>query len=430
MQIDAEEFHRGECHRQHQRNRQRDDEPGAETQRKETHQQHDGDSDRERIDEFADRTLHRVRLIGDAVEIESDRQCAAQALHGVVEIAAEQKDVAAVAHRHGDAERILAFVAHARLLRIAVAALHVGDVAKAEQLSVRADGNVADRFDRIERTGRTQIDAIGRRLETARCGDRVLRFEHFLHLIETHAERGEFGVRQFDENLFVLQADQIDLRHVRHAQQFELDAFGVIAELRVVVAFAGQRVDVAERIAEFIVEERPDRAGRQCVADVADFLAHLIEHVGHFRGVDRILDHHEHVRFAGTRIAAQEIQFGDFLQLLLDLVGYLQTDFVRRRARPLRLHHHHLEGERRIFGLAESGVRPDADQRQHHDEIAQQRPVVQRPLGQVESRHGQTPEDAPTRPARRYGEGSRADSGGAKKCTFIFCGLCGSDSAD
>jgi CBS domain-containing protein len=183
-------------------------------------------------------------------------------------------------------------------------ATHLGDVAEPEQLAVRANGEVADRLDRIERTAGAQVDAVAGGLETAGGSDRVLRFEHALHVGETHAERGELGVGQLDVDLLVLAADQLHLGHVRHAQQLELDALGIVAQLRVVVAVAGECVDVAEGVAEFVVEERALHAGRQGVANVADLLAHLVEHLGHARRRQRILEHHEHLRFAGARVAA------------------------------------------------------------------------------------------------------------------------------
>ena len=61
-----------------------------------------------------------MRLIGDAIEFESNRQRRAQSLHRRVEIAAERENVAAIAHRNGDAERVAAFETHARLRRIGI----------------------------------------------------------------------------------------------------------------------------------------------------------------------------------------------------------------------------------------------------------------------------------------------------------------------
>ena len=388
MQVDAESFHGRERHRQHQRNRQRHDQTGAQAEREKTHQQHDQHGCGERVHKFADGTRDRTRLVGDAIQFEADRQSRAQARDRGVEIVTERDDVAAVAHRHRDAERIAAHIAHARLLRIGIAAPYLGDVAETEQMAVGADCDVADRVHRIERAGRAQIDAVAGSFETARCGNRVLRHQYFLHLVEGHAQRGEFGIRQFDIYFFVLTADQLNLGDVGYVQQFELDALGVIAQLRIAVAVAAERVDVAEGVAELVVEERALNAGRQGGANIADLLAHLIEYVGHARGRHRILDHHKHLRFAWSRIAAQVVQFRDFLQFLLDLIGDLLGHFGGGCARPPRLHQHHLERERRIFGLAQAQVRPHPEHRQHDDEVAQQRTIAQGPGGKVEAGHG------------------------------------------
>ncbi len=254
-------------------------------------------------------------------------------------------------------------------------------------MTVGADRDVADRIDRVERAARTQIDAVAVGLEAAGRRDRVLRLQRLLHLIEADAEGCQFCVRYLDIDLLVLQPDQTDLGHVRHAQQFEFQALGVVAQLCIAVAVAGQCIDIAERVAEFIVEERAERAGRQRVADVADLLAHLVEHVGYAFGRNRILDHDEHLRLAWTRIAAQIVEFRDLLQLLFDLLGHLLGDFRGGRARPLRLHDHDLERERRIFRLTEAEVGPHAEHGQYDDEVAQQRLVAQRPRGQIEIVH-------------------------------------------
>ena len=126
--------------------------------------------------------------------------------------------------------------------------------------------------------------------------------------------------------------------------------------------------------------------GGQRVADVADLLAHLVERVRHAAPAARVLEREEHQRLARLRVAAHPVDVRHFLQLALDAVGDLLLDLARRRARPVRLDHHHLERERRILRLPELLVGEHARQREDDDQVEHERAVVQRPLGQVEAR--------------------------------------------
>jgi len=130
--------------------------------------------------------------------------------------------------------------------------------------------------------------------------------------------------------------------------------------LRISEAVAGQGVDVAEDIAEFVVEEGALDAARQRVANVADLLAHLVEDVRHVAGGRAVLDEEHHGRFAGPREARNAVDERRFLQFLLDLVGHLLFDLARRGTRPQGPDDHDLEGEGRIFRLAQAAVGDDA----------------------------------------------------------------------
>jgi len=147
VQADPEMVHRGERHRQHERNRHRDDEAAAQAEREEADQQHDHHRLGQRAHELADRTADRSRLVGHLVQVEADRQGGSNPGGGGFEIMPERDDVAAGTHRHGDSDRLDATEAHARLRRVDEAALDLGDVGKPEQATVAAaDAEVADRL--------------------------------------------------------------------------------------------------------------------------------------------------------------------------------------------------------------------------------------------------------------------------------------------
>ena len=122
------------------------------------------------------------------------------------------------------------------------------------------------------------------------------------------AEAGEFLRRELDKDLLVLRAEELDLRHVRNLKQARADVLDIVAQLAMGEAVGGEAVDQAEGVAEVVVEARPDHAGRQRAADVADVLAHLVPDVRHFGGLGRALEVDEDRRPAGDRVAAQEIE--------------------------------------------------------------------------------------------------------------------------
>jgi hypothetical protein len=124
------------------------------------------------------------------------------------------------------------------------------------------------------------------------------------------AQRRQLGVGQFDKDLFVLDAENLDLADVGYAQQFVADALGKVLQLRVVEAVCGQRINVAKNVAEFVVEERPLDAGRQGMANVADLLAYLVENVRHRAGRRAVLGEEQHGRFAGAGVAGTRSIYG------------------------------------------------------------------------------------------------------------------------
>ena len=116
------------------------------------------------------------------------------------------------------------------------------------------------------------------------AADRVLLRERREHHRGLDAEGRELGVGELDVDLLVLLADEVHLGDVLHAQELVADAIGHLLQLRVGVAVAGERVDVAEGVAELVVEEGADHARGKRGADVADLLAHLVPGVADLVG--------------------------------------------------------------------------------------------------------------------------------------------------
>ena len=173
-------------------------------------------------------------------------------------------------------------------------------------------------------------------LKRAGGTDRVLRPEGRDQGRAVDAEARELLGRKLDEDLLVLRAEKLDLRHVRNLQQPRADVFDIVAQLAMGEAVRGEAVDQPEGVAEIVVEAGSDHSGRQRAAYVADVLANLIPDVRDVGGSRRPLQVDEDGGEAGFCVAAQKIETLGLLQLALDAFGDLLQRVVHRsrRARP------------------------------------------------------------------------------------------------
>ena len=62
----------------------------------------------EGLDEFRDRLVDDVGLVGDLRDLDADRQLSDDRLHRLLQVLAERDDVGAVRHRDAEPERRLA----------------------------------------------------------------------------------------------------------------------------------------------------------------------------------------------------------------------------------------------------------------------------------------------------------------------------------
>ena len=195
----------------------------------------------------------------------------------LVQALAHLDDVAALLHRHAQADHFLAVEAHLVLRRILVFALDGGEVAQAEGGAVGAQLQVFQVLDAscsapVTRTCRLSVGVTSTPVASTAFWVAIWLTIDF----ERHAQLGELLVRELDVDLLVLHAELLDLRHQRHLQQLLAHEVGVVLHLGVGEAVARQREDRAVGVAEFVVEERAEHARRQGGRDVADLLAHLV----------------------------------------------------------------------------------------------------------------------------------------------------------
>src|SRR5262249_38509218 len=116
-------------------------------------------------------------------------------------------------------------------------------------------------------------------------------------------------------------------------------------EIRKAETVGREHVDRRIDIAIFVVESRARDAGRQVAPDVADLLAYLVPQVLHLSGRRTIDEDDLDEGYARLRIGFDGVEPGQFLQLLLDLVGHLGLHLGRGGARPGDTDDHVFDGE-------------------------------------------------------------------------------------
>ena len=137
------------------------------------------------------------------------------------------------------------------------------------------------------------------------------------------AETGELLHREFDEDPFVLRAQNLDLGHVRDLKQLRANVFDMVAKFAMGETVGREAEDDPECVAEIVVEARPDDPGRKRMTNVADALADVVPDVGDLTRRRVALQVDEDRCNARAREAAQKVELRRFLQLAFDPLGDL-----------------------------------------------------------------------------------------------------------
>ena len=335
-----------------ERDRKRDDGawPYAETD--DAHRHDDGDCLPERFHEFADGGFDDDRLVGHERRVDAERQFDDALVDRRFHVASERQDVAAVAHGDGEPDGRLAVDPKHRLRRIGIGATHLGDVAQPDQPPVRQKINVENVPFGRKGAGHPQRQRLVSGLKRACRADSVLRPQRCDQRTAVDAEASELLSGKLDEDLFVLRAEDLNLRDVRHLEQARADVLDIIAQLAMREAISRKAVDQPIGVAEIVVEARSDNASRQRMSYVANVFANLIPNVRDFGCCCRAFEVDEDCGEARFCVAAQEVEALGLLQFALEPIGDLRQRVVHRRAGPRGLHDHCPEGERGVLRAA------------------------------------------------------------------------------
>ena len=356
VEVDSRGIHDQQDDRQDQRYRQRHHDAGAPAERQEAHDQHDDQRFGKGLDEFRDRLLDDVRLVGDLRDFDPDRKLRDDGLHRALEVLSERDDVGAVLHGNAETECGFAALADKKARRVFIAALDRSDVAEPKAAPFSLNRHRSNGGDSGERAGHAQIDAVRRGFDRSTGHDGVLLGDAVENLLRGDAERGQLGVTELDEDFLRPLADDVDLVDAGYPQQALADVLGARLELGEPQSVSTKHVQRRIHVAVFIIEVRAGDARGKIASDIAHLLADLIPKLLDLAGRCLVDQRDADEGHAGLRIALDAVEIRQLLKLLLDLVGDLRLHVRRGRTRPGDLHDHGLDGEGRIFGATEVEV--------------------------------------------------------------------------
>src|SRR5271166_6525872 len=232
---------------------------------------------------------------------------------------------------------------------IGCAAGDARDVAETDDPAVRDEVDGEDVLLGPERARDADEDLLVPGLHHALRGDGVLCLEGGNQRRAVDPEARQLLRRELHIHTLVLGAEHVDLRDVRQLEELLSHVVHIVPQRPMREPVRGKAVDDAVSVAELIVEAGANDALRHVVADVVDFLAHLIPDVRHLSRRRRIFQVDEDPGLARGRLALQLVEVRRLLELALEAVRDLLERVADRGAGPPDLHDHGLDGEVRIL---------------------------------------------------------------------------------
>jgi hypothetical protein len=139
LQAHSGKLHGDEGDGKHQRNRNRDDDARAPTEREEAYGQDDGDGFDQGLDELANGLFNDLRLVGHQMGVDPGRQVGRCLGEALFEVLTECQDVAVLPHGDGEANGRATVVPEYRLLWVSVGSLHLGNVAQPKEPAIETE---------------------------------------------------------------------------------------------------------------------------------------------------------------------------------------------------------------------------------------------------------------------------------------------------
>ena len=155
------------------------------------------------------------------------------------------------------------------------------------------------------------------------------------------------------EDFLRLHAHQLNLFDIRHAEEVQLDFFGVFTHILIGEAVTGNCVDIAVNIIKTVVIKRTYGTRRQVLFAVVDDIAQLQPALTYRVAGNLILERYRNNADAGARIAGDFLNLRQTLNLLFQRIGQMHLDILGAGAGPGCGYYHLLDGKAGVLAAAE-----------------------------------------------------------------------------
>ena len=172
------------------------------------------------------------------------------------------------------------------------------------------------------------------------------------------------------EDFLRLHAYQLNLFDIRHAEEVQLDFFGVFTHILIGEAVTGNGVDIAVNIIKTVIIKRTYGAGRQLFLAVIDDVAQLQPALAYRVAGNLILERYRNNADAGTRIAGDFFNLRQTLNLLFQRIGQMHLNILGAGAGPGCGYYHLLDGKAGVLAASERFKGKHAhNQHKHSEEV-------------------------------------------------------------
>ena len=155
------------------------------------------------------------------------------------------------------------------------------------------------------------------------------------------------------EDFLRLHAHQLNLFDIRHAEEVELNFFGVFTHILIGEAVTGNCVDITVNIIKTVVIKRTYGARRQVLFAVVDDIAQLQPALTYRVAGNLILERYGNNADTGARIAGDFLNLRQALNLLFQCIGQMHLDILGTGTGPGCGYYHLLDGKAGVLAASE-----------------------------------------------------------------------------
>ena len=333
---------------------------------------------------MADGLVDDMGLVGEFRHLDPHRQVGGDLVHQRVHLRAEFQNVAARLHADLQADGGLGVETEQLLRGVFIAAAHRRHIGEVEEPVADAQVHRRDGVGIVELPVDADQNAFRPRFNHARGRDGVLIGQRGHDLFLVQAKGCQTRGREFQIDFLVLFAQQFDLARQWQRLHQIADIIHAVAQFARGEAVRREGIDIAEHVAEIVVELEAREFLREFRANVRHHLADALPDLGDMLAANGLVQFDIDDRLPRHGDRAGKVQLVQFLQLLLDPLGDLIQRLVNRGAGQGRADHHHLDGEVRVFLAPQIGIGNRPRQHRHDQQEPHKAAMFQRPVGQIE----------------------------------------------